>query len=121
MRHAATLLALAVLTMILATACATSQARELQTESESVALRDAESVRANLKMTAGELKVGGDADGLMEADFAYNVADWQPKVSYDGSSDSNSLAYEPKPCFVVTPSLLTTCPFVSELMEFTAS
>ena len=86
MRHAAALLALAVLTMILAAACATSQAKELQTESESVALGDAESVRANLKMAAGELRVGAGADGLMEADFAYNVADWQPEVSYDDAS-----------------------------------
>jgi len=95
MRHVATILGLAAVTIVLAAACAKSQARELHTESESVALGDADSVRANLKMAAGVLTVGGGADGLMGADFAYNVADWQPKVSYDdASSGTGTLSVE---------------------------
>jgi len=80
------LVTVTLLAILLAAACGASQADELQTESEAVELGDAESVRTDLKMAAGELKVGGGADGLMEADFAYNVADWQPEVSYDDVS-----------------------------------
>jgi hypothetical protein len=94
MIRATELVAVALLAMLLASACGASQAGELQTESESVELGDAESVRANLKMVAGELKVGGGADSLMEADFAYNVPDWQPEVSYDVSSGTGNLSVE---------------------------
>jgi len=52
-------------------------------ETRSIQPEDARSVRARLAMGAGELKVGGAADSLMEADFSYNVADWKPKVAYD--------------------------------------
>jgi hypothetical protein len=86
MRYVAELVAVALLAILLAAACGASQAGELQTESEAVELGEAESVRANLKMAAGEMKVGGSADSLMEADFAYNVPDWQPEVSYDDVS-----------------------------------
>jgi hypothetical protein len=47
-----------------------------------VDLKDARSVGADLRMGAGELNVTGGTDALMEADFAYNVADWKPDVSY---------------------------------------
>ena len=95
MRRAAELVAVALLAILLAAACGTSQAGKLQTKSEAVELGDAESVRANLEMATGELKVGGGADGLMEADFAYNVADWQPEVSYDDvSSGTGTLSVE---------------------------
>jgi N-terminal domain of toast_rack, DUF2154 len=95
MRRAAELVAVALLAMLLAAACGASQAGELQTESEAVERGDAESVRTNLKMAAGELKVGGGADSLMEADFAYNVLDWKPKVTYeDVSSGTGTLSVE---------------------------
>src|SRR3712207_5263595 len=86
MRYVAELVAVALLAMLLAAACGASQAGELQTEAEAVELGGAESVHANLKMAAGELKVGGGADSLMEADFAYSAPDWQPEVSYDDVS-----------------------------------
>jgi len=95
MRYAAELVAVALLAVLLAAACGTSQAGELQTESEAVELGDAEFVRANLKMAAGDLTVGGGTDELMEADFAYNVADWKPEVSYDDvSSGTGTLSVE---------------------------
>ena len=95
MRHAAKLVAVALLGILLAAACAKSQVRGLQTSSESVALGDAEAVSAKLKMAAGDVTVGGGADGLMEADFVYNVADWQPEVSYDDvGSEMGTLSVE---------------------------
>jgi hypothetical protein len=64
---------------------------KLQEESKSVDLKNAESVRAQLKMGAGELHITGGADQLMEGDFAYNVAEWKPKVSYDVSGEEGEL------------------------------
>jgi hypothetical protein len=66
----------------------------LQREPQAVGLENAQSVRANLRMGAGELKVTGEADALMEADFSYNVADWKPKVNYDVSGDTGELSVE---------------------------
>jgi hypothetical protein len=58
----------------------------LRTESQSVELGDARSVRVEINMGAGDLEVNGGADKLMEADFTYNVAKLKPEVEYtDGT------------------------------------
>ena len=65
-----------------------SQARvgALQTESQSVELEDAKSVRVEIDMGAGDLEVTGGAEKLLEADFTYNVAKLKPEVAYtDGT------------------------------------
>ena len=67
------------------------QVGKMQHESKSVDPKDAQSVRAQLKMGAGELNLTGGADGLMEGDFTYNVADWKPRVSYDVSGDEGDI------------------------------
>jgi hypothetical protein len=64
---------------------------EMRNESRSVQPEDAKTVRAHLVMGAGELKVGGAADALMEADFSYNVADWKPQIDYDVNDDVGEL------------------------------
>jgi hypothetical protein len=64
---------------------------ELETETRSVELGDAKSVRAEIHMGAGELKVGGGAAKLLEADFAYNVARWRPEVNYSVSGGQGRL------------------------------
>jgi len=59
---------------------------ELQTESQTVELGDAESVRAEIEFTAGILDISGGADALLEADFTYNVAKLKPEVEFtDGT------------------------------------
>ena len=58
----------------------------LQTESQSVELGDASSVRVEIAMGAGDLQVTGGAEKLLEADFNYNVAELKPEVEYtDGT------------------------------------
>lgn len=58
----------------------------LRTESQSVELGDAESVRVEIEFGAGDLELTGGADKLLEADFAYNVAKLKPEVEYtDGT------------------------------------
>jgi hypothetical protein len=70
------------------------QVGEMQRESHSIQPEDAKSVRAHLTMGAGELKVSGAADALMEADFSYNVSDWKPEVGYDVSGEKGELSVE---------------------------
>ena len=63
----------------------------MQHESRSIQPEDTKSVRANLKMGAGELNLTGGAGRLMEGDFSYNVAEWRPKVTYEVSGDEGNL------------------------------
>jgi hypothetical protein len=66
----------------------------MQRQSESVDLDNAQSVVAQLRMGTGELNLTGGADALMEADFAYNVAEWKPEVIYDVSGETGELTVE---------------------------
>jgi hypothetical protein len=68
---------------VLLAGCA-PQARvgDLQTESQSIELGDAESVRVEITFGAGDLEVSSGAADLLEADFAYNVAMLKPEVDY---------------------------------------
>jgi hypothetical protein len=59
---------------------------KLQTESETVKLGDAASVRVEIDMGAGELDVAGGAAELLEANFTYNVAELKPEVDYGGGT-----------------------------------
>ena len=70
------------------------QVGEMQRQSESVDLENAQSARVELRMGAVELNVSGGADALMEADFAYNVSEWEPEVSYDVSGETGELSVE---------------------------
>jgi hypothetical protein len=76
---------------VVAGACGTLRLGEMQRQSKSVQTQDARSVRAKLEMGAGELKLTGGADQLMEGDFSYNVSGWKPKVSYDVSGQEGKL------------------------------
>ena len=55
---------------------------ELVTESESVAPDGARSVTVEVDLNIGELTIAGGAEGLMEAEFEYNVAAWKPEIEY---------------------------------------
>jgi len=59
---------------------------ELRTESETVELGGATSVRVEIEMAAGDLDVSGGAAKLLEADFTYNVAELKPIVDFSGST-----------------------------------
>ena len=96
MKTLAFLFALLVTAVVLAGACGTQggdepQVGKMRNGSKSVDPKNAQSVRAELKMGAGELTLTGGAENLMEGDFSYNVAEWKPKVSYDVSGDEGDL------------------------------
>lgn len=59
---------------------------ELRTESETVELGGATSVRVEVEMGAGELDLSGGAAELLEASFTYNVAELKPEVEYAGGT-----------------------------------
>jgi hypothetical protein len=79
-----------VLVLLVAAGCVPFGPRvrvgELQTESKTVELGGAGSVRIDINMGAGELKVAGGAAELLEADFTYNVAELKPEVEFSGGT-----------------------------------
>ncbi len=69
-------------------ACGWTRTGKLHQESEVVPLKEAESVDVDVRMGAGTLEVtgGSDPDAVVDAEFAYNVADWKPTLDYVVSS-----------------------------------
>lgn len=59
------------------------QAGDLQTVSRTVGLEGAQAADVNLRMGAGNLVIDSGAAGLVEANFTFNVAAWEPEVSYN--------------------------------------
>lgn len=52
-------------------------------ESKSVERSKAEMVDVEIRLGAGELDIQGGARGLMDAEFNYNIAAWQPEIKYE--------------------------------------
>jgi hypothetical protein len=67
---------------------------QLQEDSTSIPLEGVEEVAVNLRMGAGEMTIGSGSEMLMEADFAYNVSDWEPTIDYSVSGDQGTLFIE---------------------------
>jgi N-terminal domain of toast_rack, DUF2154 len=88
----ALLIVMMAATVLFAGACGVKQVGSLQRQSQSVDVDEARSVRADLRMGAGEFNLTGGADRLMEANFSYNVADWKPEVNYEVSGDTGELS-----------------------------
>ncbi len=61
-------------------------------EVESVERRGAESVRVRIGMHAGQLKLAGGANRLLEAEFDYSEAEGKPTVAYDVMGNRGELA-----------------------------
>ena len=85
---------LAVVVVFISACIGMTQTGELQRESQSIALDDAETADVNIRMGAGKLTVTGGADGLVDADFIYNVAAWQPIIDYVVSGERGELWIE---------------------------
>lgn len=83
------LIRVVLLAALLLASCVSSddvRVGELRTESQSVELGDAKSVRVKMVLGAGDLVVTGGAKKLLEADFTYNVAKLKPEVEFtDGT------------------------------------
>jgi len=72
----------------------TTPAGPMQTDSRSIPRDASESARVDLRMGAGELRMGGGAPELMRADFRYNVASWKPEVRYSSAAGRANLTIE---------------------------
>jgi hypothetical protein len=91
----AALAALSVFTIALS-ACTINrfQVGPTRTESETVEVGNAETVRADIRMGVGKIEISGGASELMEAEFTFNVDELEPRVSYDVSGTSGQLTVE---------------------------
>jgi len=65
---------------------------DLTTDSKTVEAEGAEAVEVNVKMGAGELRVSGGAQTLMEADFTYRTRRRPPEVDYRVAGTKGFLA-----------------------------
>ena len=80
------LIALVLFGVLLAGCGSGAKVGPLQIESQSVELGGAKSVDVDINLGAGDLKVTGGAEKLLEADFTYNVDKLKPAVEYtDGT------------------------------------
>lgn len=70
------------------------QVGSMRTESETVGVGNAETVRADIEMGFGEIEISGGASELMEAEFTFNVDELDPVVSYDVSGSTGRLTVE---------------------------
>lgn len=84
------IISLIFLVLMLA-ACETVETGPLQTKSEVVEQGNAEKVQVNIDMGVGELSIGAGAAALLDAEFNYNVADWEPEVDYTVNGDNGRL------------------------------
>jgi hypothetical protein len=66
-----------------------------RTETRSIELDQSEEVRVDLKMGAGEMRVDGGADKLMEGRFTYNRLRLRPEISYNAGSRGHLVVEEP--------------------------
>lgn len=58
---------------------------ELRDETVHLDKSKVEMVRAEFRMGAGELRIRGGSEKLMDARFQYNVEPWKPEVRYDAT------------------------------------
>jgi hypothetical protein len=65
-----------------------------RTETRSIELDQSEEVRVDLKMGAGEMRVRGGSDKLMEGRFTYNRLRSRPEISYSAGGFRGHLVVE---------------------------
>jgi predicted membrane protein len=68
--------------------------KELKTETVNIDRGKAEMVRLDVRMGAGELRIEGGAEKLMEGSFTYNVPFFKPVVRYDATGFRGNLTVE---------------------------
>jgi hypothetical protein len=87
-----TSIALISLLALIVAACSFSSAEFSSTQS--VDPGQAETALVELFMGAGQLELAGGAAALANATFEYDDQDWEPRFSYDGSSERGHLIVE---------------------------
>ena len=91
--------------LLMVSGCTTVEVGELQTESRSVELENADSVDVELDMSSGEMNIAGGADKLLNAEFRYNVAAWKPEIEYNVIEGQGKLIVrQPRELGIVGPN-----------------
>jgi hypothetical protein len=80
--------------MLLLAGCLLEETGPTKHETVTIARDKSEMVRVELKMGAGEIRVRGGAQKLLEAGFTYNVDKWKPVVRYDNTGFRGNLTLE---------------------------
>jgi hypothetical protein len=62
-----------------------------QTKNETIETGGVDTAGVDVSMGVGQLNVTGGADDLLEAEFQYNIPDWEPEVTYSVSGDNGRL------------------------------
>lgn len=77
--------------------CSAVRRVEIKTVSKTrfVKLKGAESVRADIAMDFGELRIDGNADDLLKAKFRYSRNIGEPRIEYDVRGDTGDLTIRP--------------------------
>lgn len=78
---------------LLLTGCnlSTTAVGAVQSETRTVNIDSASAASVQIVFGAGELNVSGGADSLMDGNFRYNVAEWQPQVDYSEAEAQGTL------------------------------
>jgi hypothetical protein len=66
----------------------------MKTETLHIERDKSELVRADLRLGAGELRVRGGAQKMLDADFQYNVPEWKPEIRYNATGFRGILSIE---------------------------
>jgi hypothetical protein len=80
MRHTFGWVVLAIAAALVLAGC--EDIGDLTTDSKTIDAAGAEAVEVNIRMGAGELRIAGGAQALMEADFTYRARRRPPEVDY---------------------------------------
>lgn len=72
--------------------CNVAQIGELNAETKSIELQEANAVRAAIETSSGNLTIRGGANSsLLDAEFTYNVPEWRPEVNYTVNGNQGTL------------------------------
>lgn len=80
-----------LLLMLIGCNVSTIAVGEVQSETRTANLGSASSASVQIEFGAGELTVAGGAANLLDGNFRYNVAEWQPQVDYSENGSEGTL------------------------------
>jgi hypothetical protein len=76
------------------TSCVEVRNGPMEHESRVIPRDASKSLRVDLRMGAGTLRVSGGSDKLLAGDFSYNVREWKPDIRYNSNETRGTLSIE---------------------------
>jgi hypothetical protein len=79
---------------------------ELRNDIKAIPVTGSEPIQVDVRMNAGTLTLAGGSDELMEAEFTYNVDEWQPEVSFEDETGIATLTvHQPLKASIQAPEV----------------